>query len=308
LPFVGSHTVMLCGQSTICRQEGSTYLELLVTAALLGGAATAYVATFDGVEEQAARAQTAHTLSSVEHAVRIHHVVMKTYPDHLDGLLAAPTMINDATTAREGGFDSHLPKELQGEDGHEQTADGLLAFHRLSPAEVAALTAAGITGLRMIRTDRNNDDRSSHSDPPGLEDPPRGVGLEVPLQPGLTVAAIGCVAFPNGVAKKCSSIGALDPTISHLVVAFGLGRHSSLIPRFLAEAPVSPLSSRDRYRRYLALYHLASDDGTGSGIPGNGRFEDGEVFQRARLVSIIDPSGYTREEAMTVISLQSPQP
>jgi hypothetical protein len=297
------------GRHAVRCQQGSTYLELLLTVTLLAGAAAAYVAAFDGVEDQAAKAQTAFTLTSVQQAVRIHHVVTRAYPDDLDGLLIAPTMMIDATSVKEGGFYSGLPAELQGEDSREQTADGLLAFHRLSSSEVGALREAGITRLRMTRADRlDSPDRSSFHDAlHDFDDPPNGIGLDVPLRPGLTVAMIGCMGLAQAPSTNCARIAALDPTMRHLVVAFGLGNHSSLIPQFLAEAPFSSLAPRDRYRRFLALYHLASDDGTRSGIPGNGRFEDGEVFHRARLLTVIDPTGLNRGEVATAVSLHPRQ-
>lgn len=320
------------------QQGGFTLLELLVVVAILAAIAGGLLVAYDGMEAKAAKGQATFNIAAIDKGVRAFKVVTGSFPNELDSLLtdglsavtcAAGTSCTAtaATAAGAGtagsGFYAGLHSNLQGADGSVLTAEGKLGLYALDAADVTALANAGVTSLRQIDDATNAVGVIPNRD---FDDLPRGKGLVVsPLVAGSVVPVVeseglgaaaspgGCIAPFNGACNRLNDITGLVPAIQHIVVALGVGNNSSIISdatgasaAHFSEAPFYTDVRKDQYGRFLALFHLASDNGAGGGIADDGIITPGERFSTARFVGIIDSKGDWLDEEYAEFTGQKP--
>lgn len=128
-------------------QAGFTLLELLVVVAILAIIGGGLIVAYDDLDDSTSEGVAAHTLGSLDSAVRNYEVMERALPNHLDSLIAAdyPTDPEDNTAALTGAEKVAIiaPNFLQASN-----PKGILTT--LTAAQVAALNAAGITHLRYV--------------------------------------------------------------------------------------------------------------------------------------------------------------
>lgn len=266
------------------KRTGFTLIELLVVVAILAIIAGAIIAAYDGLEEKAAQGVATYDLGALNSTIRTFRVTNGgNYPDEWDSLLHTDDSVL-----------SIMPTKLQGK----------LGLYNLTPAGVAALNEVGITTVRKVATDLAGTEAIPNR---VFDDPPRGVGALVPLADGVGVAAvegIGQADFGGSTpadSTRLQDIAGLDATTAHVVVAFGIGNNSTLVhgsevfdarAASLAEAPFYQNVKPGEYGRYVALFHLGSD------ADASGTVEDGEIFEKARFLTVIDTKGDWYDEEL----------
>ncbi len=276
---------------SFAHRRGFTLLELLVVIAILAIIAGGLIVAYDGLDSQAAKGQAAFNIKGLDQAIRTFATVNRQHPNNYDSLLF--TTAGDGTDATALDI---LPEKIKGKIGP----------FTLTPEAVAALNAVGITHLRYVTGGYPNDLSAIPSIPNRIfDDPPRGFGVSVPLTAGVVVAAVESSDGSNSIAdfsgadpgtsSRLRDMAGLDPTRLHLVVVFGLGNNATIVKSndpgtagmtstSLSEAPYYADLGRERYSRYLVLYHLATDD-EGDGL------DSGDYLSKARFLGVLDTNG-----------------
>lgn len=135
-------------------ERGFTLLELLVVLTILAIIGGALLVAYEDLDDKATEGVAAHTLASVDAAVRTYTATELTAPNRLDSLVAAAVPANVATdvvAATGASKVAILPTKIV-----EKTADwtggtqNQAYVHPLTAAQFNALKAAGITHLRYV--------------------------------------------------------------------------------------------------------------------------------------------------------------
>lgn len=308
-----SDTVMNQRFRQLRNQAGFTLLELLVVVAVLAVIAGGLLVSYDGLEAKSSKGQAAFNLAAIDKGVRTFKVVSGSFPNELDSLLtdglSVPTCAAGTTCTATGataagagtagsGFYAGLHSNLQGADSNVLIADGKLGLYELTAADVTALNNAGISRIRQIDDATNAIGSIPNRD---FDDAPRGKGVAATMAAGMVVpvveseglgAATACTAPFDGACNRLNDIAGLDPSIQHVVVAFGLGNNSSIVSdqgggnaANFSEAPFYTDVAKNQYGRFVVLFHLASDTN------GDGTIAAGERFSSARFIGVIDSKG-----------------
>jgi len=129
-------------------QAGFTLLELLIVVAILAIIGGGVLIAYDDLDDKVAEGTAAHTLASLDSAIRSYTAATRQAPNGLDSMLAAdyPTDPEDATTALAGA--ERLLCMHGNWDPPADSGKGLDIA--LNAAQVAALNAAGMTHLRYV--------------------------------------------------------------------------------------------------------------------------------------------------------------
>lgn len=271
------------------RRRGFTLLELLVVIAILATVAGGLLVAYDGLDMDAAEATATYNMAAIDKAVRTYRMVNKTFPDNFDSL-----MVHD-----QDEFAKILPSKLLGDDrdanGEKDptTDDGKLAFYDLTANGAAALNAVGIRNARYIVDSTENATLPALSIPNrAFDDSPRGRGEIRPLAAGSKVAVIETVGLGTNApadSSRLRDIAGLDANVQHIVVAFGLGNNCTMVggdaPGSLSEAPWYTKVEKDEYGRFLVLFHLGSDENA------DGTVDEGEIFETAKFLGVLDTRG-----------------
>lgn len=290
-------------------QSGFTMLELLVVVAIMAILAGGLIVAYDGLEAKSSKGQATFNIAAVDKGVRTFKVVGGSFPNELDAMLttgisAVDCLAGTSCTATGGGFYAGLHNNLQGTDGNLATADSKLGLYSLDVLDVTALNNAGISQVRYIDGTKNTVGTIPNRD---FDDDPRGKGVLTTLAGGMVVpvveseglgAATACATPFSAPCNRLNDITGLDPSMMHVVVAFGLGNNASIVSdqagansANFSEAPWYTDVAKNQYGRFIVLYHLASDNGAGGGTANDGIIQAGERFSTARYVGVIDPKG-----------------
>lgn len=286
-------------------RKAMTLLELLVVVAILAILAGAVLVAYDGLESQAAKGTATFSISGVDRAVRTFTVSERSAPNRLDSLLAADYVAGGGTglpgSPLTGVQTNAVDIFILG-----SKLAGKLTPTALTAGQVTALTAAGITELRVIDVKGNlNPTANTTLDafiddgltaaviagpstidiPNRIFDTPRngtnarGRGYSMAVAAGQFVQVWN--AGTNGVDNIKVGAGASD-----VLVAFGVGNMSTLVGATdsangvgnatLAEAPFYGDVAKGEYGRYIALYNLGT-----TASPAT----------KAKLQAVVDPRG-----------------
>ena len=285
------------------RTEGEgafTLLEFMIVIAIIAAIGGAAVYTYDRLDENMAKGRSTFDMAAIDRGVRLFKAVNGDYPQDLDLLTLSDTLVGDVSTvgpsvATTGGFFSQLPRELKGLDGDRTTSDGYLHFFKASSAIVNALAEAGMERVRGIPSANDLGDAR----PPNLayNDPPTGVGTEVPITTDLVFSIIESKNLGAPDSGLLQAITGLDPDVTHLVVALGFGNNSSMVSHSggvnsagFSNAPSDSDVDSSDYGRFLLLFHLGSDADLSDTI------EDSEIFPSALFIGTVDATGNWLEE------------
>lgn len=282
-------------------RKGFTLIELLIVIAILAVLAGAVSQAYSGLDTRASRAQAAVDMKTIDKSIRMFRIVNGVYPNSLDLLTVSDTTVgsvvgNGEATATAGGFFTRVTRELEGNDGDKATSDGMLHFFPASDAIANALADAGITTVRGVA---NANDTATAFDIPNraFDDAPAGVGADVAVSAGLVLPIVRSKNLGAANSADLQEITQLDPDTTHVVVALGLGNNSSIVSDEIgvnaanfSEAPYYGGVGSSEYGRFILLFHVASDTN------GNDAIEDGEVFNTANFVGVLDSDGNYAEQ------------
>lgn len=123
-------------------QAGFTLLELLVVVAILAIVAGGLLVAYDNLDDKAAEGVSAHTLASLDSAVRNYTVVARQSPNYLDAIIAADYPADPLDPTRGALSNPEIVALFSRPDK--------VSVMSLSAAQVSALNAAGITHLRYV--------------------------------------------------------------------------------------------------------------------------------------------------------------
>jgi len=284
--------------------SGFTLLELLVVVAILAIVGGGVIVAYDGLEQKSAQGTSTHSIANLDKSLRTFKVLNNgAFPTTFDSLLEATTTGAETNTATFTASTTtnlvSMPSSLQGK----------LGPFPLTQEMLDALNEVGITDLRYIGSSLVDGDGITGNTAPGgipnraFDSTPRGRGISRTLAAGDHVAVVESINIADfgGSAPTTSDrlrdIGSLDDQIGHVVAAFGIGNNCTLVKNSgnrstgLAEAPFYGNVDKADYSRYIALFHLASDDGAGGATPNDGTYATSEVFSNARLLAVLDTRG-----------------
>ncbi len=266
-------------------RRGFTLLELLVVIAILAVIAGTVVATYSGLEEDAAEGSSAYTLSGVDQALRAFTTIERSAPNGFDSLVAA-TYPGDSTTpvtAAGAAKAVSVPSRMLSKT---------LPVHSLTAEQATALRNAGITHLRYLDPAAND-----------LASPAPGSGgsvtLSIPDADGGASATVGAlldIDMPNRLfetprpgsgrnrgrgylgalgtgspvlvwdANRSGGTGGYDNTKlgagpNDVLVVFGLGNDATCVGgdkrAGFPSAPVfGQVGPRHEYGRFIVAYNL----------------------------------------------------
>ena len=271
---------------------GFTLLELLIVVGILAIVGAGVITAYDGLDKKAAKGKATYEIGALDSTMRVYRSINGAFPDTFDSM----GVDDDGTGADAVARLNSLNDSLRGKIG----------VLTLTADMVASLGEAGITELRYI--DGSAYDNTAFSAGGGsvgipnrvFDNPTRGEGYSVALAAGVQVMAIestgagGSIDGEGGApadSERLRDIAGLDETLLHAVVAVGIGNNSSLIKPDsdfaggLSEAPTYPDVAQDQYSRYIALFHVATDD------DADGAFAAAETFGRARFLGVLDTKG-----------------
>ncbi|BCG62619.1 MAG: hypothetical protein methR_P0265 [Methyloprofundus sp.] len=316
-------------QKLQAKQSGFTLLELLVVITLLATLATGALVAYEGIGENAQDTATAGNILAAETAIRNYRAVEDEYPEQWDNLANV-----DGTSPATGGMMALLAPQTQAFFGQWAIP---LAIHTTTPAGTvyeAVATAMGAVGIAELQAIDSNATFTANVVPnlalnessPFTTNP----GAEIELNPlgalfdeASPAAALALSIVPSSKdAGTCTADGvtiadtfsgttvtnnkelnlindAMDSEICQLVLAVGFGKDvpgSTIDSRVaISQAPTAGSANVNpaaNYARYVALFQVATD------TDDDGIIQADEVFNRARLVSVVDAEGRTVDEAL----------
>lgn len=295
------------------RQAGFTLLELLVVITLIATLATAALVAYEGIGDSAQATAASNSTSTADGAIRNYRAVTQKYPDQWDNLVvgagasagSAPEFMATVTASKFANW--ALPASPS----------------TFRTAVVTALESVGITALQQ-RTQV----AASGTVEPNLQHNEGAVGALGGVSEDdwtliSNVAILPTFGDVGGTPTACTLPGGmpttkLDGTTTitgadalrqnvindnleddqcNLVIALGFGHdaaHStsnssvaiSTAPTFVSQN-INPAT---RYARYIALFHVAQDANEDE------TFTDDEVFNKARLLAVVDTEGRMIDE------------
>jgi prepilin-type N-terminal cleavage/methylation domain-containing protein len=308
-------------QKLQAKQGGFTLLELLVVITLLATLATAALVAYEGIGENATATAAANNLMVAESSLRNYRAVEDAYPNQYDNLAnvdgtgtggaaallapesqdffgqwvtdaADPVLAQVAAALEEVGID-----ELQALDGATVMTGAVpnLAFNE----------SAGFGASELELWDDATDSFVTIFDG-GTIATGTNVALSiVPSDSGDGVTSGGCTAGTGinlnadfaGTTKLSSQAlnlinDAIDDDACTIVLALGVGKDvpGTTIDSRVAISQVPTVATENvnpavNYARAIALFQVAED------TSGDGDITFDEVFERARLIGVVDPEG-----------------
>lgn len=291
---------------------GFTLLELLVVLAILAIVGGGLLVAYDNLDDKASEGVAAHTLASLDSAVRSYINVEQGLPNDLDSLIAAsypgagtPVNTTGATHL------AILPENILTKKTTTTSPFGL------SQAQFDALVAAGITSMRYVDSNANNlttggtlgcpdaDGNTSQTIGPisdidiphrAFEVPRpgsggaaknRGRGFSAPLAVGSPVLQWEPNRSGGEGGYDNIKLGAGPEDV---IILLGLGNDSSMIgPQAgRAQLPSAPVYGKRANKYEYGRYFLAVNLG-----PAN------NTFSKARLQAVLNTHGDFVDEMIT---------
>jgi prepilin-type N-terminal cleavage/methylation domain-containing protein len=303
-------------QTLQAKQGGFTLLELLVVITLLATLATAALVAYEGIGENATATAAANNLMVAESSLRNYRAVEDAYPNQYDNLAnvdgtgtggaaallapetqdffgqwaadaADPVLAAVAGALEEVGID-----ELQSLDGATVMTGAVpnLAFNE----------SAGFGASELELWDDVNEVYAPAFDGTGISTGTNIALSIVPAGGNGTTCQVGTTSIRDDFAGNTNADSAdlnlindaIDDDACSLVLALGVGKDvpGTTIDSRVAISQVPTVATENvnpavNYARAIALFQVANDDNE------NGTIEAGEVFERARLIGVVDPEG-----------------
>ena len=312
------------------KQQGFTLLELLVVITLLAVLSVGALVAYEGIGENASNVSAANNIKTADSAIRAFRAVENRYPNQWDNLA------NLGGEVVGGAFETLAPATraffgqvvgLTAANAPVQAA--MMSLARVGVTEYQTLTTAAVRPANVPPNEFFNESA------PGVNVP--ADEIEVELNADGTFDQINQATFAmsivpsGGAAGTCTFDGinlaqnflaATEPTVAglgastklnrindaldadgcHLVVALGFGKDVpgttlgsrvaiSTAPTYTNGTVINPANN---YARYIALFHLGSDDEDNA----NDAVDQGELFERARLLAVVDTEGRNIDTAI----------
>ena len=286
------------------RQSGFTLLELLVVVAILAIVGGGVIVAYDGLEQKAALGTATNSMANLDKSMRTFKVLSGgDFPTSFDSLVEASTTGTDTNSATLTATTTTNLISMT------SALRGKLGPFALTQDMLDALNEVGISDLRYVGSSLQDGGGVVGNTAPGdipnrvFDSTPRGRGISRTLVAGDRVAVVESINIADfdgltpSTSDRLRDIGRLDDQIGHVVAAFGIGNNCTLVKNTdnfstgLAEAPFYSNVGSAEYSRYIALFHLASDDGAGGATPNDGTYAPSEVFSKAKLLAVLDSKG-----------------
>ncbi len=295
------------------KQSGFSLLELIVVIAIIGLLSLGALVVYDGLTDKAQTTVSTANAAGLDTALREYRATSLTYPDNWDNLAAA------AANTPVGSLASITKTKFASADISGSAAASIKA----------ALTNAGISNLLQ----RANGTTSASIEPNDYLNVANANGGTVttvsatqyvsilPTYGNAAACSVGGTVLPTVTLDAATAIGVSDgnrqnvinadlgATTCNLVLALGFGREAARATNGksinISTAPlyVSGLINPSKnYARYIALFHVGQDGYTRTGATAGATpndIEDGEIFTKAKLLTVLDPEGKTIEENIT---------
>lgn len=316
-------------QKLQAKQKGFTLLELLVVITLLATLSTAALVAYDGAGENARDAAAATAVNTLEGTLRNYRSIVGEYPEqfdnlaNVDGVLTGGAMqlmspqtqsffgqltitaaAADAGTGQAGAiFDSLREaglEELQSVQSATTWGEGYvpnLAMNEsyalaTNPGSEIEFTDAGpMTFADGDITTVNSFTNVALSIVPSGGD----AACQVFTPDDLRVTFNGVTVADNAALNLISD--GLDDDGCDLVVALGIGKE---VPGAtlgnaveISQVPTvgtNDINPKNNYARAVALFQVGTD------ADENGTIEESEIFEKARLIAVVDGEGRTIDQ------------
>ncbi|MDP3212034.1 type II secretion system protein [Methylotenera sp.] len=315
------------------KQQGFTLLELLVVITLLAVLSVGALVAYEGIGENASNVSAANSIKTADSAIRAFRAVENRYPNQWDNLA---NLGGEVGNAAGGAFSVLAPATraffgqavgLTSANAPVQAA--MMSLARVGVTEYQTLTTAATLPAGLAPNEFFNE--SSGATVPAdeievelnangtfnnINEPtfamsivPSGGAAGTCTFDGINLAqnflaqTEPVVAALNGASAKLNRINdALDADVCHLVVALGFGKDVpgttlgsrvaiSTAPTYTNGTVINPANN---YARYIALFHLGSDDEDNA----NDAVDQDELFDRARLLAVVDTEGRNIDTAI----------
>jgi prepilin-type N-terminal cleavage/methylation domain-containing protein len=315
-------------------QKGFTLLELLVVITLLAILSVGALIAYEGIGDTAQATAASNNTARADQAIRNYKAVTQDYPDQWDNLVTTAGALPTFANASMGTFLAALPITVPAaaNDGMDRL---IRSLYNVGVTELQTRTIAGATiGVEpnlqhnegALGANAANVQEAQLVDGTGVDGAPNAAGsftggaiatANIAILPTFGDAGAGPVACTaqtaaltppanrlDGVAMSAADqlrMNAINDSLEddqcNLVVALGFGHdaaHStngssvaiSTAPTFVSRN----INPNVNYARYIALFHTASD------ADEDGVIQDAEVFDRARLIAVVDTEGRVIDE------------
>lgn len=308
------------------KQKGFTLLELLVVITLLAILSVGALIAYEGIGDTAQATAASNNTARADQAIRNFKAVTQEYPDQWDNLVTTGGVLPAFANADVmGTFLAALPVAVPAADNDGM--DRLIrALSNVGIEELQTRTIAGTTVGVEPNLQHNEGALGANAADvqedvlvePAVATPNTLVGgtlntASIAVLPtfgdGAACTATTAAITPPAARLDGTAVAAadqqrmnaindgLEDDQCNLVVALGFGHDAahSTNGSSVAISTAPTFTSRNinpnvNYARYIALFHVAAD------ADENGNIEDAEVFDRARLVAVVDTEGRVIDE------------
>lgn len=309
------------------KQKGFTLLELLVVITLLAVLSVGALVAYEGIGENANNVAAANNIKTADSSIRAYRAIENVYPNQWDNLANIDGTVADGTV----GFLSDATKSFFGQ-WQATSADAVAQKVAVAMDSVGINEFQSLNGGATFAETTAPNERLNESAPGLLTGDAadeltfvvnNGVFASVDYDGGPAATWNISVVPSGGNAQVCTAAGgafntafdttviadnlrlnrindALDDDACNLVIAVGFGKDvpgTTLGSRVaISTAPTyangNTVNPSVHYARYIALFHVASDE------DADGTIQEGEVLPKPRLIAVVDTEGRNIDQAI----------
>lgn len=291
------------------KQKGFTLLELLVVITLLAILSVGALIAYEGIGDTAQATAAANNTARADQSIRNFKAVTQAYPNQWDNLVTdagtRPAFLADDTAA---AFSNWAIPALATpfRDAFNEAFDEV-GIDEIQQRTVATTTVGVEPNLQHNEGAAGGDAAEVDFDVAAFDNvailPTFGTvacSVNGVALPALKIDGTTAVAAADGERQNVIN-DALGTQQCNLIVALGFGHdaaHStngssvaiSTAPTFIS----NDINPNENYARYVALFHVGQDDGTAGNVVDD--IVAAEVFDRARLIAVVDTEGNMIDE------------